>query len=144
MCPLFQLVCIYMLVHLANAFIQTDLKQFIHWWWWLPCKVLTGTSGAVSSGSVSCSRTLWHADQGNQTSDHPMIRRWLCPWATDPTFKITFSEIICIAICMLLRRQIRELLFKHLCGTLYCQKYSLICLDSHMNLSDIPFLIHGV
>ena len=28
--------------------------------------------------------------------------------------------------------------------TLYCQKYSLTCLDSHMNLSDIPFLIHRV
>ena len=28
--------------------------------------------------------------------------------------------------------------------TLYCQKYSLTCLDSHMDLSDIPFLIHRV
>lgn len=27
---------------------------------------------------------------------------------------------------------------------LYCQKYSLTWLDSHMNLSDIPFLIHRV
>ena len=28
--------------------------------------------------------------------------------------------------------------------TLYCQKYLLICLYTHMNLSDIPFLIHRV
>jgi len=28
--------------------------------------------------------------------------------------------------------------------TLYCQKYSLICLCTHMNLSDIRFLIHRV
>ena len=28
--------------------------------------------------------------------------------------------------------------------TLYCQKYSLTCLDSQMKLSDIPFLIHRV
>jgi len=28
--------------------------------------------------------------------------------------------------------------------TLYCQKHSLICLYTHMNLSDIPFLIHRV
>uniref|UniRef100_A0A3P8U8X8 HECT domain-containing protein n=1 Tax=Amphiprion percula TaxID=161767 RepID=A0A3P8U8X8_AMPPE len=28
--------------------------------------------------------------------------------------------------------------------TLYCQKYSLTCLDSHMSISDIPFLIHRV
>ena len=34
----------------------------------LPCKVPNSTSGAVS-GSVSCPRTLQHADQGNQTSD---------------------------------------------------------------------------
>ena len=27
---------------------------------------------------------------------------------------------------------------------LHCQKYSLTCLDSHMNLSVIPFLIHRV
>ena len=28
--------------------------------------------------------------------------------------------------------------------TLYCQKYSLTCFDSHANLIDIPFLIHRV
>lgn len=26
--------------------------------------------------------------------------------------------------------------------TLYCKKYLLICLNTHMNLSDLPFLIH--
>lgn len=31
--------------------------------------------------------------------------------------------------------------FKHY---LYCQKYFPICLHTHMNLSDISFLIHGV
>ena len=41
------------------------IHTFIHWWQWLPCKVLTSTSGTVWS-SVSCPRTLWHADQGNQ------------------------------------------------------------------------------
>lgn len=28
--------------------------------------------------------------------------------------------------------------------TLYCQTYSLVCIRSHMNLSDITFLIHRV
>ena len=28
--------------------------------------------------------------------------------------------------------------------TLYCQKYSLTCLDSHMNLSEIPYLVHSI
>ena len=30
-------------------------------------------------GSISCPRTLWHADQGNQISDPPITRRWLYP-----------------------------------------------------------------
>lgn len=45
-----------------------------------PCKVPTSTSGTVQ-GSVSCLRTLWYADQGKQTSDPPMTRCWLHPWA---------------------------------------------------------------
>ena len=36
------------------------------------------TSGAVW-GSVSCPKTLRHADQGNQTSDLLITRHWLCP-----------------------------------------------------------------
>ena len=35
----------------------TVINTLIHWWWWLPCEVLTSTSGAVW-GSVSCPRTL--------------------------------------------------------------------------------------
>ena len=54
--------------------------SFIHWWRWLPCKVPTSTSGAVW-GSVSCPWMLWHADQGNQTSDLQITRIWLYPWA---------------------------------------------------------------
>ena len=42
--------------------------MFIHWWQWLPCKVLTSTSGAVLS-SVACPKTLHRADQGNRTGD---------------------------------------------------------------------------
>ena len=38
------------------------------------------TSGAVL-GSVSCPRTLQHADQGNRTSDLPITRHWLYPWS---------------------------------------------------------------
>ena len=49
----------------------------MHWWWWLPCKVLTSTSGAVW-GSVSWPRTLRHLDQGNWTS-YLLITRW-SPW----------------------------------------------------------------
>ena len=30
-------------------------------------------------GSVSCPRALWHADQGNRTSDLPITKGWLCP-----------------------------------------------------------------
>ena len=45
------------------------------------CKVVTSTSGAVW-GSVSWPRTPQHADQGNQTSNLPLTRRWLYPWAT--------------------------------------------------------------
>ena len=72
------------LQHLADVFVQSDwqlfIHIFIHWWPWLPCKVQTSTSGTVW-GSVSCPRTRRHADQGNQTSDHPITGRWLCPWA---------------------------------------------------------------
>ena len=53
----------------------------IHWRRWLPCKVPTSTSGAVW-GSVSCPRTLRHADQGNQTSGFPITRHWLYPCTT--------------------------------------------------------------
>ena len=41
---------------------------FIHWWRWLPCKVSISTLGAVWV-SVSCPRTLWHADQRIWTSN---------------------------------------------------------------------------
>ena len=34
-------------------------------------------------GSVSCPRTLQHADQGNRTSDHPITRHWPCATAAD-------------------------------------------------------------
>ena len=61
----------------SNSYIHS----FIHWWWWLPCKVPTRTSGAVW-GSVSWPRTLRHADQGNPTRDLPITRCWLHPWAT--------------------------------------------------------------
>ena len=32
-------------------------------------------------GSVSCSRTLWHAELGNRTSDVPITKCCLYPWA---------------------------------------------------------------
>ena len=51
----------------ADIFVQSESNSCMRWWRWLPCKVLTSTSGAVW-GSVSCPKTL--ADQGN-------------PWATD-------------------------------------------------------------
>ena len=44
----------------------------------MPCKVPTGTS---EEGSVSCPRTLWHAEE-DQTSDLPITRYWLYSWAT--------------------------------------------------------------
>ena len=59
----------------------TVIHTFMHWWQWLPCKVPTSTSGAVW-GSVSSPRTLWHAHRGNRTSDLPITRHWLYPWAT--------------------------------------------------------------
>ena len=62
----------------------TVIHTFIRWWWWLPCTVSTSSSGAVW-GSVSCPRTLWHTDQGNQTNDLPIPRQWLFPWATAET-----------------------------------------------------------
>ena len=69
-----------------RAFIRIALRQFIHiftrWWWWLPYKVPTGTPGAVW-GSGSFPRTLQHAGQRNWTSDLPITRCWLYPWATD-------------------------------------------------------------
>ena len=92
--PFLQCVILF-LVHVKNLkchhqqnflghFVQSNLQQFIqtfiHWWRWLPCKVPTSTSGAVW-GSVSCPKTL-HADQGDQTSDLPITRRRLYPWAT--------------------------------------------------------------
>ena len=43
--------------------------------------VPTSTPGAVW-GSVSCQRTLQHADRGKWTSDVQITRHWLCPWAT--------------------------------------------------------------
>ena len=46
------------------------------------------TSGAVW-GSVSCPRTLWHADQGNQTSNLLIRRCWLYPTSTAATYRLT-------------------------------------------------------
>ena len=63
---------------LADAFVQFELVLHTVWWRWLPWKVPTSTSEAVW-GSVSCPRTLWHADQGNQTSELPITRCWLYP-----------------------------------------------------------------
>ena len=60
---------------------MTVIHTLLHWWWWLPCKMATRTSGVVW-GLVSCPRTLWHADQGNGTSDLPITRCWFYPWAT--------------------------------------------------------------
>ena len=53
--------------------------------------MLTSTSGAVC-GSISCPRTLWHADQGNRTSALPITRRWLYPWAA-AAHLLNFSEL---------------------------------------------------
>ena len=53
---------------LSKATYSNSYIMFIHWWRWLSCKVPTSTSGAVFQGSVSCPRTLRHADQGNQTT----------------------------------------------------------------------------
>ena len=43
-------------------------------------QLLTSTSGA-GWGSVSCPRTLQHADQGNWTSGLQITKCWLYPWA---------------------------------------------------------------
>ena len=45
----------------------------------------TSTSEPVW-GSVSCPKTLWHADQGNWTSDPLIKRRWLFPEPQPPLF----------------------------------------------------------
>ena len=76
--------CYYILGSLADLDKVTD-RKFMHWWRWLPCKVETSTSGAVW-GSLTCPRRLRHADQGNQTSDLPITRRWLYIWATAAHF----------------------------------------------------------
>ena len=59
----------------------TVFHTFTHWWRWLPCEVLTSTSGAVW-GSVSWSRMLRHAGRGNLTSNLLITGSWLYPWAT--------------------------------------------------------------
>ena len=53
-----------------GAFVQSDLliQTYIHWWWWLPCKMKTSASEAVQ-GSVSFPRPLRHAHQGIRISD---------------------------------------------------------------------------
>ena len=49
---------IYILGHLADAFVQSDLQYFI--------QTFTDGSGCHAVwGSVSCPRTVQHADQGN-------------------------------------------------------------------------------
>ena len=53
---------------------RTVIHTHMHRWLWLPCKVTISTPGAVF-----CPRTLWHAEQGNQTSNLPITRRWLYP-----------------------------------------------------------------
>ena len=74
------LICYLHLGHLAHQSKATysNLYTFIHWWRWLPCKVLTSTSGTVWS-SVSCPRTLWHADQGNRNQQPSDKKTLLLP-----------------------------------------------------------------
>ena len=74
-------------------FVQSNWQLFIH---------TSNTDGggchvrsrlAVWS-SVSCPRTLYHADQGNWTSDlRSFPRRWLYPWAT-ATHTCTYMRIV--------------------------------------------------
>ena len=69
-------ICTYELWAFSRSFCPkrlTVIHTFTHRWRWLPCKVPTSTSGAIW-GSVSPLRTLWHADQGNQTSNPPITR----------------------------------------------------------------------
>ena len=78
--PTFVSQNINILIHLADAFVQSNLKYFMHTLA-VPSKVPTSTSGAVWA-SASCPRTHWHANQGNRTSDLPSTRRWLYPSST--------------------------------------------------------------
>ena len=43
--------------------------------------------------TVSCPRTLQHGGQGNWTSDLPITRRWLHPWATATTLPLQICVI---------------------------------------------------
>ena len=67
-----------------------ELFLFTHWWQRLPCKVPTG-SGAIW-GSVSCSRTLWHAARGSRDSNQWLItgQRALPP-ELQPPQTLTFN-----------------------------------------------------
>ena len=81
--------CNYLHLHL----VQCDSNSYIHSGWWLPCKVPTSTSGAVW-GSVSCPKTLVYADKGIWTSDLPITRFRLCPWAAHSyrTHRLTYQH----------------------------------------------------
>ena len=96
-------------VYTFRAFIRpfspkwfTVIHTFMHWWWWLPCKVLTSTSGAVW-GSVSCPRTLLHADQENRTSSLQIKRRWLYPWATAALYSCKFDYNLLLLIFLVVK-----------------------------------------
>lgn len=48
--------------------------------------MVPSTSGAILGVSIFFPRTLWHADERNRTSNLPITRRLLCPWATATHF----------------------------------------------------------
>ena len=75
------------------------IHTYIHWWWQLPCKVLTSTSGAVWS-SVSCPKTLRHADQGNWTGDLLITRSRLYPWSKAATLLLTICLFSLHSLCL--------------------------------------------
>ena len=56
----------------------TYSNSYIHWWQWLPCKVLIRSS----LGFSILPKDTWTCRPGEWTSDLPIRRRWLYPWAT--------------------------------------------------------------
>ena len=56
-----------------------------------------GFSILPTSFILDCPQTLWHADQGNRTSDLPLTWHWLYLWATaahTSTFSVFFKGVV--------------------------------------------------
>ena len=92
--------------NLADAFCLkrlTLINQYIHTL--MVVAAMQRPSGAVWD-SVTCPRTLWHADQGNWTSNLPLTRCWLYPWPTADTTIIGCIWCIYTTMKVHIRRQL--------------------------------------